>query len=128
MGRHQDCLSSLLFLLNQLDKGILHQRIQSAGRLIQNQHLGIMHKSRYDSQLLLHSLGHATYGPGWPQLKALQQLLCPSAVLHVPVTCHKAQKFLTAHFIQEIDFSRYIAKLSGNGIGLLPAVHPENFR
>ena len=74
-----------LLLPDQLHKTVLHQRIQAAGRLIQDQHCRVVHEAADDADFLLHALGHFLQLSPGIQLEPRHQLLRPIQALQPAV-------------------------------------------
>jgi len=122
MGGHQYGLAALLFLQDQVDEAVLHQRVQSAGGFIEDEHRRVMHQRAYNGHLLLHSLGHAPYPARGVQLKALAKLSGAARAPHAAVGGQKADELAAAHIVGQGGLARNIAHIFLNGRSLCAAV------
>ena len=117
MGGHQYGLATLFFFPDQINKLVLHQRGQPAGRLIQNIQVGGIHKSTDNTDLLLHSFGHFfNFSPRIQREHFYKFLHYP---LHVR---HESQELFSCHIVHKCDLSRQIPKRSMDCFGLLKTV------
>lgn len=69
VGGHQDSFARGLFLVNELDEGMLHQGIQAAGRLIEDKDGRVVHERADQPDFLFHSLGHPPEPAGGVELE-----------------------------------------------------------
>src|SRR5699024_2163267 len=92
MAGEQDGLAPALVLPQKLDKPALHEWVQAAGGLIQNQNLRVMEESGNNAQLLLHPLAHLFDFSLGVQLKPVQQFLSPVFSGKPPVLDGKIQE------------------------------------
>src|SRR5665648_1219570 len=55
MPGHKNAFAIFFFFTYEFNKGCLHQGIESAGWLVKNQYLGIMHEGTHNSDCLLYT-------------------------------------------------------------------------
>src|SRR6266511_447276 len=71
---HEDGLAGGPGLAYQLLELLLHERVQAAGRLVEDEQLRVVHERLYQADLLLVPLGQGADLPGGVQLEPLGQL------------------------------------------------------
>ena len=126
MAGEQYGFAPLLFLPEQFDEAVLHQRVQAAGGFVQNQNPRVVGKCGDDSQLLPHTLAHFSNFASGVHLKAVHQLLFPAGFPQTPVAGAEVQKFPPGHILKEIHFPGDIAQKFLDAVPLLPAIQVGN--
>ena len=111
VGGHQDGLAGGLFLVDQIDEGVLHQRIQAAGRLVEHQNGRIVHEGADQADLLLHALGHPFEASGGIQPEAGDQAVGLPHVFKPAQLRHQADEGGAGHIARKGDLSRQIAEV-----------------
>ena len=92
MAGKKDRFAPLFLVFQVVDKDFLHHRVKSAGRFVEDQNVGIVHKRRHNSEFSLDAKTHSLGIAGriqFEQGKQLIQLFLVSAPLHI---LHHAQK------------------------------------
>jgi len=111
VARHQNRFAPLLFLLDETDEALLHQRIEAARRLVEDQNVRVGHEGHHDPDFLLHPLWKTFDARvGDIELKKFEQFLRPVEVFDSIDIGHPGNHFTTLDFLGEGDFAREIAQ------------------
>ena len=91
------CEDSLL--RHEVEEALLHERVMTARRLVEQEHVRARHERRYDRDLLPVALGHPADPRTEVQLKDISELQHPRAVTHAPHPRHEVEEGPCRHLL-----------------------------
>ena len=120
MGAEEHGLTIVLRFADEVEELMLHQWIEAAGGLIENQQLGLVHEGLDQSEFLTISLRQIAYGPVEVEIQALGERFhragCDGAADALEMIQHR----LPAAPFRQLDLSREIPDAPAQlGFGLL---------
>ncbi len=111
-----------LFLVNELDEGMLHQGIQAAGRLIEDKDGRVVHERADQPDFLFHSLGHPPEPAGGVELEPGDEAFRPAHIPQSPQLRYQADEGGAGHVAGKGDFPWQIPESPLDLIRTAPAV------
>ena len=95
----QDGGSPRSLLRHEVEEALLHERVKTARRLVEQEHVRARHERRYDRDLLPVALGHPADPRTEVQLKDISELQHPRAVTHAPHPRHEVEEGPCRHLL-----------------------------
>lgn len=86
-------------LRHEVEEALLHERVKTARRLVEQEHVRARHERRYDRDLLPVALGHPADPRTEVQLKDISELQHPGAVTHAPHPRHEVEEGPRRHLL-----------------------------
>ena len=122
VGRQEHGGSHLAVLQHQLDEQALHQGVQAAGGLIEEQHLGFSHEGAHQAHLLLGALGHLPDLGFGIQLEPFDELVHVIQVANAIHLGHEGQECDAGHVVGDGYLAGQIPEVSLDLGSLLEAI------
>ena len=110
MRREHDGGPATLLGHDEVDKAALHERVEAARRLIEQQDIGPSHERAYEAHFLLGAFRHLAYAPTGIKLEVVNQLSHAVSILQAFHARHELEEGGARHLVHAGDLARQIAQ------------------